>query len=133
MDTKRDIAKREDIEIFLKAFYTNVIADKNIGRIFTEIVPINWDHHIPLIADFWESILLDNPVYKKNAMEVHYKLNQLFPLQQSHFDSWLSIFNNTLDGMFEGEKVMLAKKRAHAIATLMAFNMNNASKTKSHL
>jgi hemoglobin len=62
MDIKRDIEARADIESFIRAFYEKVVADPTIGKIFTEIFPLNWAHHIPLITDFWEAILLDNPV-----------------------------------------------------------------------
>lgn len=131
MATKKDIETRNDIEFFLKAFYEKVKSDKNIGIIFTEIVPINWEHHIPIITDFWETILLDNPVYKKNAMEVHYAINRIFPLAKKHFDAWLNIFNSTLDEMYSGEKVELAKKRAKGIAMLMEQKMNNSNNDKS--
>ena len=124
MVIKKDIETRQDIETFLKAFYEKVKTDKTIGIIFTQIVPINWEHHIPLITDFWETILLDNPVYKRNAMEVHYDLNKIFPLKKEHFMAWLLIFNHTLDEMYEGDKVVLAKKRAQSIAMLMEQKMN---------
>ena len=119
-----DIETRADIEQFIKAFYEKVKTDPVIGIIFTEIVQMDWDHHIPVIVDFWESILLDNPVYKRNAMVVHYDLHRKYPLQKEHFDAWLSIFNQTLDEMFSGPVTQLAKKRAGDIATLMLFKMN---------
>lgn len=119
-----DIETRADIEQFIKAFYEKVKTDPVIGIIFTEIVQMDWDHHIPVIVDFWESILLDNPVYKRNAMAVHYDLHRKYPLQKEHFDAWLSIFNQTLDEMFSGPVTQLAKKRAGDIATLMLFKMN---------
>jgi hemoglobin len=86
---------------------------------------MNWDHHIPLITDFWESILLDNPVYKKNAMEVHYRLNKIYPLEKKHFDAWLSLFYSSIDSGFSGPRAVLAKKRAKDIATLMQYKINN--------
>ena len=125
MGIKKDIETREDIEKFIRSFYEKVIQDETIGIIFTEIVPMNWEHHIPLITDFWETILLDHPVYKKNAMEVHYTLNKIFPLQKKHFTAWLYLFNQTLDEMYEGTITMLAKKRAAGIAALMEHKMNN--------
>lgn len=125
MDTKRDIENREDIALFIKAFYENVKTDETIGIIFTQIIQMDWEHHIPLIVDFWESILLDNPVYKRNAMAVHYDLNKKYPLQQKHFDAWLQIFSTTLDNLYSGPTVALAKKRAAGIASLMLFKMNN--------
>lgn len=124
LESKRDIETRQDIKIFLKAFYERVKKDETIGIIFTEIVPMNWEHHIPVITDFWETVLLDNPVYKNNAMEVHFKLNRIFPLKKEHFTAWLNIFNHTLDEMYQGEKVQLARKRARSIAMLMEQKMH---------
>ena len=126
MVIKKDIESRKDIWDFVKAFYEKILQDDTIGIIFSEIVPIDWDHHIPLIIDFWETILLDNPVYKKNAMEVHYRINNIFPLKKEHFDAWLHLFNATLDEMFEGKITALAKKRAASIASLMQFKMSQA-------
>lgn len=124
MIAKRDIETRADIEIFIQSFYKKVIVDETVGIIFTKIVLINWEHHIPLIVDFWETILLDNPVYKKNAMAVHFDINKIFPLQKKHFDAWLYLFNTTLDEMFEGTKTTLAKKRAEGIAQMMLLKMD---------
>lgn len=127
MDIKRDIEARADIECFIRAFYEKAIADPVIGKIFTEVFPLNWAHHIPLITDFWETILLDNPVYKKNAMQVHYEMNNKFPFKQEHFDAWLHLFSETIDAMFEGEKAALAKKRALGIAQLMQLKMSTGN------
>lgn len=124
MDIRKDIGSRMDIELFLAAFYEKVKKDETIGIIFTAIVPINWEQHIPVIADFWETILLDNPVYKGNAMEKHFTLNKIYPLQTKHFEAWLKIFDSTLDEMFQGDKATLAKTRAASIAMLMQHKMN---------
>ena len=120
-----DIESREDIEKLIFQFYEKVKLDTTIGFIFNEVVAMDWPHHIPVIVDFWETILLDNPVYKKNAMEVHYTLNKIFPLQEKHFTAWLHLFNSTLDEMYEGKIALLAKKRAAGIAALMQHKMNN--------
>lgn len=122
-----DIETRADIEQFIKAFYEKVKIDPVIGILFTRVVQMDWDHHIPVITDFWETILLDNPVYKKNAMAVHYDLHKKYPLQKEHFDAWLAIFNQTLDEMFAGPVTQLAKKRAAGIASLMLYKMNTPS------
>ncbi|MBS1513374.1 MAG: group III truncated hemoglobin [Bacteroidetes bacterium] len=128
-----DITSRADIERLIIRFYDKVKKDDTIGFIFTEVVPINWDHHIPVIVDFWESILLDNPVYQKNAMEVHYTLNKKVPLQKEHFDTWILLFTNTVDELFEGRIAHLAKSRAKSIANVMHFKMNNEGDKKSIL
>lgn len=116
---KKDIESREDIIRLLKLFYAKVIKDETLGIIFTEIVPINWDHHIPLIANFWESILLDNHVYTGNPMLKHIDINKMYPLQKKHFDAWLGLFDETVDESFSGKAATMAKKRAHGIAGIM--------------
>lgn len=128
MDIK-DISERADIQMLMEQFYEKVKLDNTIGVIFTKIVPLNWDHHIPLIVDFWETILLDNPVYKSNAMEKHFIVNKLFPLKKEHFDAWLHLFTETTDLNFKGPVADLAKKRAMSIASLMQLKMNEASKS----
>ena len=128
---KKDITTRADIEQLIIAFYDKVKLDKTIGFIFTDVVKIDWSHHIPVIVDFWESILLDNPVYKKNAMEVHYDLNKKLPLQKEHFESWMLLFANTVDELFEGKIATAAKVRAQSIASVMLFKMSSANNDRS--
>lgn len=125
---KTDIASRADIENMLQQFYEKVKVDKTIGFIFTDVVQLNWETHIPVIADFWETILLDNPVYTKNAMAVHFDLNKKVPLHKEHFNSWLHLFNTTIDDLFEGKIATLAKTRAKSIAGVMLLKMENAGK-----
>jgi hemoglobin len=125
---KTDISTRADIEKMVLQFYEKVKADKTIGFIFTEVVHMNWEKHIPVIVDFWETILLDNPLYAKNAMEVHYDLNKKIPLQKKHFSSWVHLFTTTVDDLFEGKIAVLAKTRAKSIAAVMLFKMENAKK-----
>ncbi|MFZ1529311.1 MAG: group III truncated hemoglobin [Ferruginibacter sp.] len=132
MDTKKDIETRSDIEKLVVEFYEKVKKDETIGIIFTEIVKMDWEHHIPLITDFWETIILDNPVYKNNAMEKHYELNRVYPLTKAHFDAWLILFNDTMDGMYSGPKAAHGKARAASIAAVMQFKMGN-EKTNSLL
>ncbi len=122
-----DIENRADIEKLIVSFYEKVKLDTTIGFIFNEVVAMDWPHHIPVIVDFWETILLDNPVYKKNAMEVHYDLNKKVALKKEHFTSWLHLFTSTVDELFEGKIAALAKTRAKSIGHLMLFKMSNTN------
>ncbi len=131
MDTKRDIQTREDINLFIDDFYDLVRADETIGFIFNDVIKMDWEHHIPLIVDFWETILLDNPVYQKNAMESHFHVNKEVPLKKEHFDAWLEDFGAAIDKNFEGKICELAKTRAKSIAGIMLFKMTEAT-NKSH-
>ena len=115
----KDLNSRADIEKLLTAFYGKVVQDETIGIIFTKIFPLNLQSHIPVITDFWETILFGKPVYKKNAMEIHFEINKVYQLERKHFDAWLHLFNTTIDEFYTGEKATLAKKRTLGIAMLM--------------
>ena len=74
---KKDIETREELESFLWAFYNKAFADELIGHFFTEVVPLDLDTHVPVIANFWESVAFNRPSYRKNVMEVHQHINNL--------------------------------------------------------
>lgn len=124
----KDIASRKDIEHLVKEFYTKVRQNETLGYIFDDIMKIDWDHHIPILVDFWETILLDTGSYTRNAMGEHFKVNQLVKLEEKHFSTWLSLFDSTVDENFSGEKAELAKKRAHGVANVMQLKMENLNK-----
>lgn len=118
-----DIQSRADIELLMATFYEKVKKDDTIGYIFNDIAKINWEHHIPIICDFWETLLLNATSYSKNAMAVHYTLNRKIPLEEKHFQRWLQLFFETVDDLFSGNTATMAKKKAKSIASLMQFKM----------
>jgi Truncated hemoglobins len=118
-----DISTREDIDRLLARFYEKVREDATIGYIFNDIIKVNWEKHLPLIGDFWETLLLDTGKYYGNTMGVHYAINKKVKLEKEHFDRWIGLFNDTIDELFEGTVATMAKKKAGSIATLMQFKM----------
>ena len=118
-----DIQSRKDIELLMTAFYEKVKNDDTIGFIFNDIARVNWEHHIPIICNFWETLLLDATSYRKNAMEVHYILNRKVPFQEKHFEQWLILFFETVDQLFSGKIATMAKTKAKSIAALMQLKM----------
>jgi hemoglobin len=115
----KDITTRADIEFLLESFYEKLLADKSISYIFTDVAKLDIKTHIPVIADFWESVLLNRNVYHNNTMKIHLDLNAKAPLTKLHFDVWLKYFNDTLDELFTGDITLLAKQRAKSVATIM--------------
>ncbi len=123
LQTMSDIQSRGDIEMVLKEFYGTVFQDELIGRFFTEVVPLDLQTHLPLIADFWESIVFGGQ-YSRNVMEVHRHIHRLSPIQKEHLDRWVDIFTATIDRHFEGDKATLMKQRARSVATLMEIKLD---------
>ena len=122
---KKDIENREDLEILLRAFYEKVFSDPLIGRFFTEVVPLDLNTHIPVIADFWEAILFNTQRYGKNVMMVHQHIHQLSAIRKEHLDRWVRVFTETVEERFEGEKAILIQQRAQSVATLMDIKLNH--------
>ncbi len=118
-----DIQSREHIELLINSFYIKVRKDDTIGFIFNDIAKVNWEQHLPIMYDFWETLLLDATSYRKNAMEVHYTLNRRVHLVEIHFHRWLQLFSETVDELFSGKIASMAKTKAKSIASLMQFKM----------
>lgn len=114
-----DIEMREDIIRLLEMFYKKATIDPVIGYYFTEVVPLDMEVHIPVIADFWETVLFGRAVYKGNVLDIHKHIHQLSAFREEHFVRWVSLFKETIDEMFRGDRAELAKQRADSIATIM--------------
>ena len=120
-----DIADREDIVQVLESFYQKAFTDPLIGHFFTKVVPLNLETHIPVITDFWESVLFNKQGYRKNVMEVHQHIHHLSSIRKEHLDQWVTLFAATIDAQFEGPVAALMKQRGRSIATLMDIKLNH--------
>ena len=130
---KKDITQREDIDLLMRVFYDKLLADKSISYIFTDVAKIDIHEHLPVIGNFWESILLNQNVYHNNAMKVHIDLDSKSPLLKEHFDTWLKHFTQTVDELFDGNIALMGKQRAMSVATLMQITINQKSKNQKTL
>ena len=124
---KKDIESREDLLFLLRAFYDKAVYDDVIGHFFTKVIPLDMAEHIPVIADFWETVLLNGSSYKKNAMIPHIHIHQLSPMEERHFKRWLELFCGTVDTYFAGETAERAKQRAKSIAAVMQLKVSNSN------
>ncbi|MGI8670379.1 MAG: group III truncated hemoglobin [Aridibacter sp.] len=124
----KDIETREDIDALMQKFYKRAFADDEIGFIFTDVVKLDLEKHLPIIGDFWDSLLLGAKNYQKhgrNPLQIHGEIDQKTPLTAEHFRRWLEIFRTTVDEMFAGTRAEFAKSRAEAIANRMLNFVNN--------
>lgn len=119
---QKDIENREDIDELMRAFYSKATVDETIGYIFTDVAKLDLEHHLPIIGDFWETLLFQTGSYARhgrNPLEVHGELAKKTPLLPRHFRRWLEIFTATVDENFAGERADFMKLRAQAIANRM--------------
>ena len=130
-ETRVDISDRQDIETLLRRFYEQAIPDPTIGKFFTEVAHLDLETHLPKIANFWEQMLFQRAVYSGLPMHAHLVLNSKEPMLPEHFERWLTLWENTVDQMFTGEKAKIAKARARMVAK--SFGLGIASMARSHV
>ncbi|MEP6789209.1 MAG: group III truncated hemoglobin [Acidobacteriota bacterium] len=119
---KSDIKNRDDIDRLMSAFYARAMTDDRLGYIFMDVANLDLDRHLPIIGDFWETMLFRTGDYSRhgrNPLEVCGELNEMTPLLPEHFERWLEIFTTTIDELFKGETAEFTKLRAAAIARRM--------------
>lgn len=135
MTMKTDINNRNDIQILVNSFYKKVEKDELIGPFFTEVTKIDWNHHLPQMYDFWESILFGKSIFSGNPMKKHMLLHDKSPLTMPHFDHWLRLFTQTTDELFSGKNATKIKEYASIIKENLAarvINQEPISEPQSH-
>jgi len=113
---KNDILNRADIELLVDSFYNRVKADPVLKQFFKQV---EWEKHLKIMYDFWENAIFYTGTYSGNPINVHRHIHDKFPLDKEAFASWLTLFLQTADDLFEGEKTILIKQKAYSIATVM--------------
>jgi len=108
---------RKEIELLVNRFYDKVKRDDLLEPIFAHV---DWPKHLPIMYNFWASMLLGDRSYSGNPFQKHAPLN----LQTNHFDRWLVLFIETVDENFIGEKAEEVKSRAQNIASVFQYRLN---------
>jgi hemoglobin len=113
---KQDILTRNDLTVLVDSFYKKVKLDSLLGPVFSHV---NWVKHLPVMYNFWCSMLLGEGSYRGTPLKSHLNL----AIERSHFDRWLKLFKETVDENFTGEKADETKMRAQAIAGVFQHKM----------
>jgi len=118
---KADVETADDIDRIVRDFYSEMLADSIVGFIFTDVVKIDLEFHIPIIVSFWSDIVfendtLDKKTYHGNVLRKHLEVNGLIGLKPGHFTRWLFLFEKAVDKNFAGKNSQLMKKRARLVA-----------------
>ena len=63
-----DLHDRDDVYTLVSELYRRVFTDDLLGPIFVDIARMDLDHHLPIICDFWETVLFGARLYRRNAL-----------------------------------------------------------------
>jgi hemoglobin len=110
--SRPDIATEGHIKILVDSFYHKVNADALLSLIFNEVAQVDWQKHLPLLYQFWNTLLFRTNTYQGRPWPKH----ALLPVKAGHFDRWVSLFKETVDEHFSGPKAAEAKNIAASIA-----------------
>ncbi|RAU81478.1 group III truncated hemoglobin [Pontibacter arcticus] len=116
---RKDLENEADIKTLVDTFYDNVNKDELLAPIFNDFAEVDWSQHLPVMYNFWSSILFGSMAYKGQPFPKHMRL----PIQKQHFQRWTALFTQTIDAIFEGPKATEAKQKATSIAQIFQMKM----------
>jgi hemoglobin len=119
-DHRTRIEDDDDIRKMVHAFYAKVEKDERLGPMFNEVASVNWDTHLPKMVRFWSNLLFQTGNYRGRPFRAH----QPLPIKTTDFDRWLTLFWETVDEHFFGEKAFEAKEMAAKIANAFAIRLS---------
>lgn len=123
----QDIKDRSDVKLLVDRFYEQALIDDKLEPIFTTIVGDKLEDHMPVMYNFWCSILLREQSYTGNVMLKHIAIHKVTALNTEHFDQWILLWETTVDDLFVGPIADEAKKRANLMKELMLFKIRKSS------
>ncbi len=115
---EKNIENLDDIRLLVDTFYERVKRDEILAPVFNDKIN-DWPLHLDKMYRFWQSILLSEPTYSGAPFPKHATL----PIDQDHFERWLSLFSETVDKLFSGKKAQEAKYRASRIAEVFQYKL----------
>lgn len=117
---KKELKNREDVKLLVETFYGKIRKDKVLGPIFNTIVS-DWESHMILLTDFWETQLFLKRKYFGNPVIAHQEVDDKMghTITSEHFGLWLNLWFATIDELFDGERAWIAKNRAQKMSTML--------------
>ncbi|CAM3467065.1 group III truncated hemoglobin [Aequorivita lipolytica] len=124
---KKKIESREDVSLLVNTFYSKVRKDALLGPIFNGIIT-DWETHLKLLTDFWETNLFFKRKYFGNPLHAHIEVDKKVghTINELHFGTWINLWIETVDELFEGETAQIAINRARNMGTFIHLNIFNA-------
>lgn len=123
----KDIQNPEDLLFLVDEFYKKLLSDEKISYIFTDVVKIKIEEHLPILVTFWSQAILGTGGYTNNLTKIHLDIDKKEHLTPELFKIWLDHFHTTVDENFEGIKSEQIKTQALSIATIMQIKIANHS------
>ena len=126
----KDIENQKDLYFLVDHFYQRLLSDSSISYIFTDVVKIKLEEHLPILVTFWSQAIFDTGGYFNNLTKIHLDINEKEKLTPELFTIWLNHFNDSVDDNFVGTNAEKIKTQALSLATIMQIKINIDNKNK---
>ncbi len=123
-----DIQNQEDLHIIVADFYKRLLDDDKISYVFTDVVKIKLEEHLPILVQFWSQALLGTGGYFNNLTQIHLDINAKSYLSKELFTIWLAHFEAAIDENFQGLNCEKMKNQAHNLSTIMQIKIAQEKK-----
>ncbi|MFT3907793.1 MAG: hypothetical protein QM737_00075 [Ferruginibacter sp.] len=130
-ENKKDITTRVDVELLVSVFYNKVKQHEQLAPIFSKRIfsDEQWEQHLTRMSDFWETVLFAKQAYRGNPFPKHVGLE----IMAAHFETWISLFHQTINENFAGPKATEAKERADKMRVLFESKLFGSKDGVKHL
>lgn len=122
---QHDILSLDDVRQLVDTFYGKVQQDEMLAPIFNSRIQDRWPEHLEKMYRFWQTLLLEEHTYFGAPFPPHAKL----PVEHLHFEKWLTLFQDTVNELFTGEKSEEAKWRGNKMAQMFEWKIEQYRKT----
>jgi hemoglobin len=119
----QDVSNNEDIRVILLAFHQRIKTDPLIGFFFSDVIHLNWDYHLQRMHLFWENVIFHTGEYEGSPIKTHRYVNELHATRSEHFQRWLLLFEECINGLYAGPNAEKMKQHARSIADIMMQNI----------
>jgi truncated hemoglobin YjbI len=110
----------EDLLAVLTEFYARVERDALLAPYFADV---DMTAHMPVIADFWSTLIFHTGRYSGNAFRPHLAMPGL---TAAHFARWVHTLEATVDAHAAGPAAGHMKSLAHRVACSMQMRLGIA-------
>ena len=126
-----DVQNQDDLYTIVDEFYKKLLADPKISYIFTDVVKIKLEEHLPILVTFWSQAILGTGGYFNNLTQIHLDVNMKSYLSKELFEIWLTHFEAAINENFEGFNCERMKNMAHNLSTIMQIKIAQSNEKKS--
>ena len=107
-----DLNTPQQIDRFVKLFYSKLLDDVIMAPVFLEDANIDIRTHLPIISLYWQKMLLGDDQYNNHMMNKHRAVHKTKPFEEVHFVRWLTLFEETITANNSGFYTEKANKIA---------------------